>query len=262
MASWIGHFSRNSININTWTKCKAGEFFFFFCITYSSALLVIISVEIFIALYFPLKSIICTVQNSKRVSLVTGIIFALFNSHFIIISDIHKTSSGHEYCYHNTAESSVFVLFFIILPVLYSYGPFTIIIIVNGAIMYKFTAAKWRDFQGHSSPTDQALSKYAVRGTTMLLTVSFTFIILTGPMVILAAIFEGKTPAKINVVSELLSYSNHAINSVLYCVSGSRFRKELVKTLCCCKTNGQSNSRRNCGAINELPLNNVTGSPI
>ena len=265
LVSWIHHFSRGTIDIDLWTKCRATSFLFFFCITFSSALLVIISVEKFIALYFPLKSkIICTVQIAKRISLVTGIILALFNSQFIFLIDIRKTGNGHEYCYFTVPKSYFDVLTVIIMPILHSYGPFTIIIIVNGAIICKFAAAKWRNSQGHSSSTDQALSKSAVKGTIMLLTVSFTFILLTGPIAILQAIIGewGSPPLKIYIATQLLSYSNHAINSVLYCVSGSRFRKELIKTICCCKTNRQRNSRQNRGAINQLPFNNATGSPI
>ena len=147
--------------------------------TYSSALLAIISVEKFIALYLPFKSkIICTVQIAKKVFLITGIILVLFNSQFIFITDVIESQNGYEYCFHfNVPYSYVSVLYGIIIPLLYSYGPFTIIIIINGAIMYTFAVAKWRNSYGHSSLTDQTLSKSAVRGTTMLLTVFCIYII-------------------------------------------------------------------------------------
>ena len=37
----------------------------------------------------------------------------------------------------------------------------------------------------------------------------------------------------VDAVTVLLDYTNHSINIVLYCISGSRSRTELMKTLCC-----------------------------
>ena len=104
---WIHHFSRGTIDIDLWTKCKFGHYFFYFFTTYFTALLVIISVEKFIALYFPFKSkIICTVLIAKRVSLVTGIIFAVFNAQFIIIIDAVMSTSDQGICYYLHAPES------------------------------------------------------------------------------------------------------------------------------------------------------------
>ena len=77
------------------------------------------------------------------------------------------TPSGQEICgYRHAPESYIDTLFGVIIPICYSFAPFTIIILVNGAIIYKFAVAKWRNSYGHSNSTDQALSKSAVKGTT------------------------------------------------------------------------------------------------
>ena len=103
-------------------------------------------------------------------------------------------------------------------------------ILANLAIIYKFLVAKFRNRNGNTQSTNQALSKSATRGTTMLLTISFTFIVLTGPIVLLNSIWpEENYPYLSLEISIILEYLNHAINGFLYCLSGSRFRNELKK---------------------------------
>ena len=66
-----------------WTDCKLATFGWYFFRQLSSALLVIMSVEKFIALYFPFKTQrICTVKTAKRVSFFTVFMYAAFNSQY------------------------------------------------------------------------------------------------------------------------------------------------------------------------------------
>ena len=60
----------------------------------------------------------------------------------------------------------------------------------------------------------------------MLLTVSFAFIVLSGPIGVLN-FFQINGPRFVFWIALTLEYINHAINSILYCISGSRFRNEL-----------------------------------
>ena len=106
-------------------------------------------------------------------------------------------------------------------------------IILNGAIIYKFMMARCKKRKGSQS-TSQALSKSATRGTVMLLTVSSTFIMLTGPQA-LAWYINPHPPQMVQGIVMLLQYLNHAINGFLYCIVGSKFRKELFKILKCYK---------------------------
>ena len=80
--------------------------------------------------------------------------------------------------------------------------------------------------------------------TVMLLAVSFTFLLLTSPVVIVL-LYEGYylLPSSnvekarshlVHAVVDNLMYTNHAINFLLYCLSGRRFRRELGKLLSRC----------------------------
>ena len=119
--------------------------------------------------------------------------------------------------------------------VLYSFGPFLLMFITNFAIVLKFITVKCKTNSTES--TNQALAKSATRGTTMVMTVSVTFLLLTAPtalyVALMFAIQESDKPMYV-VLMNVTQYLNHSINGVLYIIVGSRFRTELLK-LCCQK---------------------------
>ena len=67
----------------------------------------------------------------------------------------------------------------------------------------------------------------------MVVTVSLTFILLTAPVAMDQA--SGKILSRNPVYYAfqiIMRYLNHSINGVLYCIVGSKFRRELLKLLC------------------------------
>ena len=111
-------------------------------------------------------------------------------------------------------------------------------------IIFKFMMAKWQNRRGDTESVSQALSKSAVKGTVMLVTVSTAFIILTGPRAVGLTVYaEDILDYPIVYVTViLLQYLNHSINAVLYCISGSRFRHEFMKVFGCYKQKRRSSS--------------------
>ena len=122
-----------------------------------------------------------------------------------------------------------YALIYKIENTLYSLAPFTIMFLTNGAIIYKFMRASYARDQGGTESTNQALGKSTNKGTAMLIIVSVAFLILTGPVAVTYFITLGPDLI-LRAVIVLLRYINHSINAVFYCVSGSRFRNELMKT--------------------------------
>ena len=117
----------------------------------------------------------------------------------------------------NASPQYLNILFSVIMAILYSFGPFIVMTVINTAIMYKFMLAKWKSRQGGTESTSQALSKSATRGTAMLLTVSFAFIILTGPIAFANAIWEeGTLPLLVEDTGTILQYMNHGIT--VFCI--------------------------------------------
>ena len=152
------------------------------------------------------------------------------------------SQNGHKFCKPVGSLSNYQVINHRIDSTLYSFLPFCNMIITNFAIFFKLIRAKYKTKHGSSESTSQALSKSATKGSVMLITVSIMFIILTGPVVIAYAISVSPDPI-LNAVFIIMQYTNHSINGLLYCIVGSKFRKELVKTLGCGGKNRIKDSR-------------------
>ena len=205
--------------------------FFHFCQHYSSSLLIIMSVEKLFALYFPLRTkSICTVSTTKKLMFANAVVFLLYDGQSLVIQGV---KNGTKYCTYVNIPEGYDDIYYQIDSILYSFAPFTIMIIVNCMIIFKFMKAKWQSCRGGTESVSQALSKSAVKGTVMLVTVSTAFIVLTGPIAIGRAVYAEGMPWLVFGVVILLQYLNHSINAVLYCISGSRFRHELMKVFGC-----------------------------
>ena len=191
---------------------------------YSSTILAMMCIEKFFALYFPLKTrSICTVRTAKWVTGITAVCLAIVNSPLLVIMK-EVTISHVTDCY-----SDKYPIFLKIDSVIYSYAPFIIMAITNSAIIYKFIKAKMANRSAGTESTNQALSKNAFKGTVMLITVSVMFFLLTGPVAIVYNVVN-VAPPYVQITVVLMRYLNHSINGVLYIISGSRFRAELMKT--------------------------------
>ena len=187
------------------------------------------SIEKFFALYFPLKSkIVCTVKTAKWATGLSALIFSIYDAQYLILYKSVKTN-GIFSCF-SSAQKHVAILDRID-SILYSFGPFTIMFLVNAAIIAKFMKAKCQNiFHNSTESTSQALNKYATKGTAMVVTVSVTFMILTAPVSI-DKIMGSKlaTYPLYNVFMISMQYLNHSINGVLYCIVGTKFREEMMK---------------------------------
>ena len=188
------------------------------------------SVEKCIVVYFPLQTKnICTVKTAKWACLIVAITFTAFNSQFFFIVE-----NRLNYCHFTTVSDGYILTYNQIDSVLYSFAPFAIMGLTNIAIIYKFIKAKLAAKHGTES-TNQALSKSAMRGTAILIAISLTFIILTGPVSIYYTLVQDNTDTVIYVALHLPTALNHGINGLMYCIVGSKFRQELLGLICCKK---------------------------
>ena len=228
---WIVHLTDRAVYPPGWTDCKLYYFLFHFFAHYSSILLIIMAVEKFIVLYFPFKAkVLCTLQSARRACLIGALISIAFDMQFFFTVEFLTVGSSKRCVYSNEEYGFVFQK---IKSIIYSYAPFTFMVLSSIAIGIRFILLKSKMGNDLES-THIAVNKSAIRGTSTLLLLSITFIILTGPVSIYPA--TTNEPNKIVYTAVILiQYLNHGINAVLYCIVGSRFRTELMKTIKCCK---------------------------
>ena len=229
-SSWLSYLTHDRIDPFTWLNCKFLNFFIPFSAQGSSCLLAVMCIEKFFALYFPLKTrSICTVVMAKRVTFVVTFVLVAYNMQNLFLWEADVYLNGFKLCTFVNKFHSYALIYVKIDNTLYSFAPFTVMVLTNGAIIYKFMRASCARDQGGTESTNQALAKTANKGTTMLITVSVAFLILTGPVAVTYFIALGPDLV-LRAIIVLMRYTNHSINAVLYCVSGSRFRNELIKT--------------------------------
>ena len=198
-------------------------------------MLVIMSIEKCFALYFPLKTKgICTVRTAKWATFLTALSLAAFNAQFFFIIEKNR-KGGRDRCNFIRVSQSYVLTYNRFDSLLYSFVPFAIMGVTNSAIVFKFAKAKLSSTHNETDSTSQALSKSSMRGVAAtLVTVSIMFIILTGPEAVVYSITHYPHPV-VNGVLHATATLNHSINSVLYCIVGSRFRQEMIDTLLCRK---------------------------
>ena len=240
---WVKYLTRDKEDPRTWTDCKLDYFLYHFGRHYSSTLLVLMSLEKCFAVYFPLKSkTVCTVKTAKWLTGIFGIVLGGHDVMFFFLkkAQIDKTS-GYMICVVNADFRKVDDFYITFDSFLYSFGPSILMFITNFAIVFKFMSAKCRSESNRStSSTNQALVKSATRGTAMVVTVSVTFLLLTAPISVYSAsptwtpLFQHPLFRAYMYLSE---YLNHSINGILYCIVGSRFRREMFILLFCRKVN-------------------------
>ena len=232
LVTWIEILTRGQIVPDMWTDCKLGYFLFYFGRHYSSMLLVLMSIEKCFVIYFPLKSkTVCTVKTAKWATGVVGFILVCYDLQYLIISEAIVGKNGVVYCEFQVTYTDTLEL---VDSILYSFGPFILMLITNFAIIFKFIRAKCKSKQINSTEsTSQALVKSATRGTAMVVTVSVTFLILTAPTAAWGALLRWYSLGILyKAFMNSAQYLNHSINGVLYCIVGSKFRGELLTIFC------------------------------
>jgi len=136
--------------------------------------------------------------------------------------------------------------------ILYSFLPFAILIILNILIIRdNQRAVKFRASVRRSSHNIgcRALEHHHFNHklTVMLLTISFMFLVTSSPKAILFIVrndyfvFSGTridfqllaVYLLVSRITDLFTHLTHAMNFLLYCISGQRFRQELKNFLMC-----------------------------
>ena len=117
----------------------------------------------------------------------------------------------------------------------YSYVPSVVLLTCNVIIVVQI----WRQTSRRSAMTDSDGSAEARKITTMVLVISFSYIILTVPLSAYYTIqyadeqFIEQTPqmAMGEIIILLIGLSNHGINLYLYVIVSNNFREELLAML-------------------------------
>ncbi|XP_074657341.1 FMRFamide receptor-like [Tubulanus polymorphus] len=233
--------NRPELISNVFCKIYYTEDYFGFAI--SNSLLVVVTVDRFVAIQFPLKAKSwCTVKRARWVVLFVFIFVALCYSHLLIYGGSETPIYGGEPFCRLQLEGvwrDVFYMFDVIYSV---YIPFPVLLILN-ILMARIVLKSRKQRESTSSGTK--LHQREISLTILLLLVCFVFLVTSLPYVFHANFWESGNVDYENdpVLSELrrasssISYVflfiNPMVNFYLYCLGSSKFRGEFKRLLRC-----------------------------
>ncbi|CAH1781136.1 unnamed protein product [Owenia fusiformis] len=232
--------------------CRISLFLAYFLAHLSAWLLVAVTAERVVTVMFPMRARDwCTLKTATiNILILTAVIFVL-NMHIFFVSGSGIIMWNGELwpvsCYsynddkHFNWKQNIWPWIDFAFA---AFIPFTLILICNIIIISVVTKAHQRR---RANMNVQDERDDATRSMTiMLIAVSLTFVILTLPITIyyiLDAQITGDNPyeshqhvADMRLFRSLatqLFFINCGINFLLYCITGKRYRTELVKLFCC-----------------------------
>ncbi len=187
--------------------------------------------ERFVTIFFPLRArSVCTLPVAKRVIAAILVLFTLYEAHAFFTIGFDNTPERLA-C---TALSPAYLRFYEVMDsIFYSYIPLTVMFTCNVGIIVKLL---WSKFGEKESKTGNTLSKAATGITVMLVSVCALFIACTLPYAVLYQVnIDVSTYSYAAII--LLMYSNHTFNIIVYSLTNSQFKRELLRVFCRSKDN-------------------------
>ena len=296
-------------NLNA--SCKAIKFLYHFFLQISSWCLVLLTLDRLVAVTFIFKyKTWCKKFHALKVFIGIIILVLILNLHLLIFVNAfekvptttlfepsnnpakHRLTSKHRLTTSNSILKTSFTcnvsienhpIYFkylyrnwdIFHAIIYGGLPFTLILTANCIIIFKLikmqkTSSKYLS-DDKNNEEDSTIKSYQL--TIMLLTVAFTFLVLTTPISIyMAFIYDKITHVRtskrefIKVMLRYLGYVNNAINFYVYFLTSTEFRREIISLFQSCRNllskSGRSSIYTACTTSTSLPEINIEAKPI
>ncbi|XP_067687695.1 probable G-protein coupled receptor B0563.6 [Haliotis asinina] len=231
--------------------CGLIFFLMYFSIHYNVFLMCTMTIERYIAIKFPLHAPKwITIKKARVLILVEFIVAFTLDVHsFFTRQIVVDPNTGVEKC-STPGETNTFFVTKIwpwVDGVVYCYGPLTCLLVVNLLIIMEVKrAGRMQRQMTHTGVQEKTAAETRTRErqvTVMLLSVSFTFLIFVTPMAVIIVVeryfwiqHSAHEQAQYHLVRTIcnnMMYTNHALNFVLYCVGGKRFRDQFFVMFCC-----------------------------
>ena len=208
----------------------------------SSWIAVLISLERYIAIYYPFKvHVYCTKKNTFITTLSLTILISIGLIPIFYANSV-KIVDQRQICVF-IVEDSTTVIFQCISNILACPVPFLFITFLNVRIITRLKAQTLFRLKSQREGSRQASSVNNKSLVAMMISVSFIFAVTSFPTTIVLIVqysctFIQGSSCLSNWIFELLlmlNNMNHSVNFFLYCLSGSVFRLALIKMFKCKK---------------------------
>ena len=245
---WVEQMTGVNIRLLSQAACKLHVLFTYAPIQCSAWILVVVTIERVISVFLPLKSRVIITRRRACISLVLVLLVVIgLNLSLVWCYNLQVQPNGILKCKPGPEKIKSefnFKYYVWIDSFVASYIPSFVMSICNIAIIIKLVKSRLRRRSTMNVKIDDSSNLSSM--TAMLLTLNFTFLMTTSPIVIFLAHIDyfygdnsphavSKANLAYTVVTQL-SYLNSALNFFLYCLSGSTFRENLRLLFCSCRT--------------------------
>ena len=226
--------------------CKLGMYVMTTTATLSAWLLVSLTAQRAASVVWPHRvNVICTRHKSIITIVIITTVCSLLQSHTVYGFDLVRFGNGTtERCTFGSADYQEFWLRFWVDVGLFLYSvlPCVCLIVSNVVLGWKLTVAmkeaKEKFSTGRQDQTNSRRKK-ASSVTLTIIIVSVAFVLITVPLTVYNTFFHGFASSAIDYFLYdflfVFGMSNFAWNFYLYCLTGSKFRREFRKVIlgCC-----------------------------
>ena len=268
--NWVKEVTGSKVNIRGYNihTCRLHVFLTFLCHHLSPMTLMFLTVQRVICVYLPLKAkVICSRSKVIKMWLVIAILFAGFNSMaFFTVTFDTRVSGINMNCFYN---NDVIDWFNTTDSVLESYLPCSVIVLGNILIVVRVRKAQMKRLKQMATRSASKKVDGTEAMTTMLVVVTTTFVLLTTPFYIWIngthewgtyaddPLLRAKSHFAYAVTYHLLEL-NFAVNFILYCIFGRRFRSTVKRMMGCGCRDREKGETSFLGSIRgQTPLSNL-----
>ncbi|KAL4227922.1 hypothetical protein ACF0H5_013361 [Mactra antiquata] len=238
--------------------CKLNILLVYSSLDFSAWILIAVTLERVISAWFPHNArSVCTKKSAVAFLITIGVFLLCLNSHLLygMTFKYNTTENGSDivvgkcvevnpdyYDFFNKQWPWIDLCAFCAIPS-------TVIVIGNGLILFKVLKSQKKTkarivptIAGGSRQTTGNAGKQSSM-TAILFTLNVVFLISTSPISIYNVGYaywaDGASPELYAVldlwwaVVNMLMYTNNSLNFLLYCLSGTKFRREVIRMFCC-----------------------------
>lgn len=263
---WGKHLIGKDVQDTSDLTCKFSIFFGHFFSDVSVWVIIAVTVERFVVVKYPFRTLASKrIRQAKIICAAIVALMCAINVHFLVLAEIHARNGAPKCEIRPSSWTMINNIWPWIDAVVYSFLPFTILVVLNGFIIRSVCKSKDRRKKLMSLPRRSTkshlvsrLSKENRKTTMMLFSVSCTFLVTALPMnvaTILNTFWNNSTDKSMKEfsvlyllysIAKMLMYMNHSINFVLYCALGTNFRKALYRIVTpkCRRNNDNYHTKR------------------
>ena len=248
--------------------CKLNIWLVYSSLDFSAWILIVVTLERVISAWFPHNAkTLCTKKWAISLLVAVAVFILLLNAHLLygMVFIYSVTKDGRqdvEKCIEINEDYRNF--FNVSWPWIdfcaFCFIPFTVLVIGNALILFKVLKShrkvKSRVVPSiHSGNRATATSKHVSKQssmTAMLFTLNVVFLLSTSPISIYNIGYpywsENVSAHKIAqldfwwAIVNMLMYMNNSLNFLLYCLSGTKFRREVVQIFCSWRQGGNASN--------------------